>query len=452
MNKIIRALALWLVLAQAALAQAALPYPVQFPGPASWCQGMDLCFDYTKGQGSQALAFPPGTDTHPSVITGQSSTGGWQSFNANSPVITDLGLQTVPTRTNVVRNNSMSGAVAGVLGSGGALPTNWGHAGGTYSGLTATVGSTGTENGLPYVDIRYNGTTTNTAFELIFEGAGVVAASAGQTWTASHFVRMVGGTTANIVGIWSQVDGIGGTPSAGLGTSALPTSAMFRQTSGAFSLGTGATSVRSGMVVSLTSGAAVDITFRVYAPQLEQASFASAPILTTSGAATVNGNQQVVDLTGRLGSGVGGIVQVNNLDVSATFRAIAMLNDGTSNNYVILYSNRGSNVTTMFVVTGGATQAQIDLPTAPNTGIATYAFAASTNYAQFRAVGQTAPTADTTVSYPSMSRFAFGGSGFDTGSNAYQLTRRMAVKFGAQNASTFADLFAKATILAGVSP
>lgn len=189
-------------------------------------------------------------------------------------------------RRNSIRNSSGVGATAGVVGSGGALPTNWGHAGGNTSGLAVTVVGTGLENGLPYVDIRYSGTTTNTGFELIFEGAGVVAASAGQTWVSSHFVRMVGGSTANIVGVWSQVDGISGSPGAGLGPSVLPTNAPLRQTSGGFSLGTGTTSVRCGLAMTVTNGAAVDVTLRISQPQLEQASFASDPILTTSAAVT----------------------------------------------------------------------------------------------------------------------------------------------------------------------
>ena len=67
--------------------------------------------------GQRFLNFPPGVDTHAQAINALNSGGSYLSYPANVPVRTDLGLQTVPTRTNSIRNNSMVGAVAGTPGT-----------------------------------------------------------------------------------------------------------------------------------------------------------------------------------------------------------------------------------------------------------------------------------------------------------------------------------------------
>jgi len=47
-----------------------------------------------------------------------------------------------------------------VAGTPGTLPTNWGVS--APAGLATSVVGLGTENGLPYVDLRINGTATGT--------------------------------------------------------------------------------------------------------------------------------------------------------------------------------------------------------------------------------------------------------------------------------------------------
>src|SRR5690606_1798435 len=71
--------------------------------------------------------------------------------------------------TNGVRNPRGEGAVIGVVGSGGALPTFWGSE--NTAGLTWEVVATGVEDGLPYVDVRLHGTPSQTFVELRFDGA-----------------------------------------------------------------------------------------------------------------------------------------------------------------------------------------------------------------------------------------------------------------------------------------
>lgn len=430
-----------------------LPFPIQFAsnGP-QWAQGFDAWYDYTKPQGSQLLAFPPATDTHSATVYAQSSSGVWQAIPANVPSRTDLGLQTVPTRTNSIRNNSMVGAVAGVIGSGGALPTNWQRD--IDAGLTYTI-ATGTAFGLPYIDIRFAGTTATTFTNIIFESNTQTVAANGETWTSSWFYTLVGGSLANITSVANgtvERTSTGVYVAGGIDQTVTPTAA-FQRAAAPRTLSGGATVARVNSLVGLrySSGVAIDITLRIYAPQMELGAFASAPILTTSGAATVNGNQQVVDLTGRLSAGVGGIVQFQYLNSDGALPRVLEFNDGTtSNNVRIQLSSLTPNI---LVTSGGADTMMVSAGTALTAGTTyTLAFAASSNYAQIRLVGSALPTPALGGAFSSaLTRFCPLGRGFDVARNAYGNSRRIALKFGAQSDATFADLFSKATILNAVS-
>src|SRR5262249_3631266 len=57
---------------------------------------------------------------------------------------------------NYIRNPSASGSVAGTPGTN---PTNWGLTGGPVSNISRTIIGTGVESGIPYIDVRYFGTS-----------------------------------------------------------------------------------------------------------------------------------------------------------------------------------------------------------------------------------------------------------------------------------------------------
>jgi hypothetical protein len=341
----------------------------------------------------------------------------------------------------------MSGAIAG---SPGTLPTGWGWDNALPVGMTKSISNTGTENGLPYVDVTISGTAGAAGYEaLTFTTSGLTAMSAGQTWTASSFFRTVSGVIPAGSSLYMRYEtSVGATTQDSAVSIALLSSAFQRVSTTNTNAPATTANGRSFLLWSFANGLTYNFTLRIYAPQLELGAFASAPILTTSGAATVNGNQQVVDLTGRLSAGVGGIIQVNLLGAENDFVRVIEFNDGTGSNYVMV--RRNVTGLQMLVTASGVPTAQFEIQTF-TLGPQTIAFAASPNYAMARAVGQSAPTADVTVTYPTITRVSFGGEGFGTFNNMYQLTRRVALRFGAQNASTFADLFSKATILAAVS-
>ena len=61
---------------------------------------------------------------------------------------------------NYAMNTEMTGAVVGVIGSGGALPTGWSWS--SAAGIVREVVAVGTlPSGLPYIDVRLSGTNAN---------------------------------------------------------------------------------------------------------------------------------------------------------------------------------------------------------------------------------------------------------------------------------------------------
>lgn len=221
-------------------------------------------------------------------------------FDHNPLTGESLGLLVEEERTNSIRNNTMQGTVGGTPGT---APTNWTLLGST-SGLTQQIVGTGTENGINYIDVRYSGTTTGAISSgtiARYETTTQIAAQSGQTWTASEYIRLAGGSLANISFLQIAVierSALGGfldstvvsiTPTAAsLATQRRSVTRVLNNASTAF--------VTSQLVISAPSGAAIDITLRIGMPQLEQGAFATSVIPTTSAAATRRAD--VANITG----------------------------------------------------------------------------------------------------------------------------------------------------------
>jgi hypothetical protein len=179
-----------------------------------------------------------------------------------------------------VRNSSASGAGVGVT------PTTWQLDAGT--GVTTSVVAVGTEFGVPYVDIRINGTNSSgsSIFPAIrFEATlGAIPASAGQTWTASCFAYVVAGSMTGLTSPgfgWGQT---GGSPNTSFGTPTLDTTrtrSVYTATTPA-----GTTSLTPRFAFTQVNGATVDVTLRISLPQIELGAFATSPIITTGAAGT----------------------------------------------------------------------------------------------------------------------------------------------------------------------
>ena len=179
------------------LAAAAIPASAQFNGcVAGFCSsssqwvfpGATLDLDFANNRyfgvanGINSLTVSRASSGYAEALDGT-----WVNFGNNIARRTDRGLLVEESRTNSIRNNSMQGAVAG---SPGTLPTNWGVP--SLAGLTETVVAVGAVNGIDYIDLRYQGTTTGTILFRYFESTLQIAASVGQTFTYSSFLAMAG--------------------------------------------------------------------------------------------------------------------------------------------------------------------------------------------------------------------------------------------------------------------
>jgi hypothetical protein len=218
-------------------------------------------------------------------------------FDHNPTTLESLGLLVEEQRTNSITNNTMVGAVAGTPGTN---PTGWPFVAADV-GLTQEIIGVGTESGISYIDYRFSGTTTTTTGILIAPGNGV--ALTGQTWNASTYWKLAGGSNTGIflfaigiieetlLGVFVTGAFYGQTaPTSGPLISQRPTAT--RTLSGGATVG----QVRHTIQLGIPTATAIDITLRIGLPQLEQGAFATSPILTSTAAVTRSAD--VASITG----------------------------------------------------------------------------------------------------------------------------------------------------------
>jgi hypothetical protein len=181
-----------------------------------------------------------------------------------------------PQRTNLIANSTMVGAVAG---SPGTAPTTWTFNGG--GGLTRTI-SLGTENGLNYIQFRYQGTATQ-SFLTILPNSAPYSSSATQIYSLSPYISLISGTIPNFRLV--QLDNAGNS----YVTIVSPTATLTRYTATTPALPVGNTTIRPYFDTNaLSIGTAYDFTIRIAAPQMELGAYATSYIPTTSASVTRN--------------------------------------------------------------------------------------------------------------------------------------------------------------------
>lgn len=143
----------------------------------------------------------------------------------------------------------------------------------TQNGITATkVGSGFDTDGLPYVDVRYQGTATNTFHTTTYAGDQSRTSSGAVAWASSFIARVVSGSTAGVSGIRASVrEETAPSTFIGITDGNAVTSTTDTQTLATRTLTTGN---QASVLVSLnfTNGATIDITYRIKALQFERGS------------------------------------------------------------------------------------------------------------------------------------------------------------------------------------
>ena len=397
------------------LAAAAIPASAQFNGcVAGFCSsssqwvfpGATLDLDFANNRYfGVANGIDSLTTTRASTGYAQALNGTWVNFGNNIARRTDRGLLVEESRTNSIRNNSMQGAVAG---SPGTLPTNWGVP--SLAGLTETVVAVGAVNGIDYIDLRYQGTTTGTILFRYFESTLQIAASVGQTFTYSSFLAMVGGSAGNIASIRNSLterNSVGSVLGILTGQNVLSSlsSNLTRFADTGTTLQATTAAAQPGFAISFASGVAIDVTIRIGWPQLELGAFATSPIRTTAAAATRAADVVTLATGSWFNAGAGTLYgSVKTASVQG-IRTLAVINNGADNDRYTIRSSSGSMAGT--IITGGVLQAEMLKGTLAASALLKSAMAFEPNNAAFTTAGAT-PETDITINLPTVTTLRVG--------------------------------------------
>ena len=315
------------------------------------------------GQSGVVLAGPGALNPLASLARAQVSTSvtapgadglTWAEFAANAPRFagTAQRLLVEGQRGNLLRNPRREGAALGVIGAGGALPTNWSFLSGQV-GLQVEILALGSVDGVQTVTLRFTGTATGTSIQMSFEPITQVVATPSSIWSASVFQRQEAAPappSSHRLQILNRNSGgtlLAGSPGA---ASFTPGAALQRTVlTGTLSSDVNVARVNAQYSALLTSGQAYDWTITLGWPQLEQAGFASTPVLPPAGAPAASTRGADLVTAPLVGLGIGGagastllwsgvLAQAAPAGVA---QAILALDDGTANNRFALVNAAG---------------------------------------------------------------------------------------------------------------
>lgn len=330
----------------------------------------------------------------------------------NPSTLAVLGLLIEGQRTNVMRNNTMVGAVAG---SPGTVPTNWAIPA-SADGLSREIVAVGVENGVEFIDIRYSGTLAagGAGIAIAVDANNNAAASNGQTWTASMFWKLVAGSFNGINTAALSIRSFDATPALlenlqPYDLKANSTGTLTRVT-GTSTLSNAATAfVNTGVrLLTGTAGAAVDLTLRIGLPQLELGAFATSTIKTTGAQTTRAADVATMSLAGWFNATEGTLVGEADVSIAAAYSGGVMdINDSTSNNRHTLFRQSDSQPVTQTVVAGAAVASFGFGATWNNTAAHKLALAYRTNDFAGCADGGTVAT-DTVGTLPTVTQLRIG--------------------------------------------
>lgn len=269
-----------------------------------------------------------------------------------------------PQRTNSIRNSSMVGAVAG---SPGTLPTNWTV---TNGGLTQTITGVGTENGLPYIEVRFNGTATGAIAQIRHDAVNQITAANGQVWSYTFYAKVISQPSPPVT--YSQV--IFERTSAGSliksGSQLITPTANLQRFTFTRTLDGGATvgAVDPVFYCTLTIGQTYDFTIRIAAPQMELGAFATTWVPTTTAAVTrLADTASKTGVASLIGQTEGTIYAEVNFNKN-TSGIIFAINDGTATNRIYIQFITSTALIANIRVAGVNLNFIATIPTIPATG------------------------------------------------------------------------------------
>ncbi|WP_203075660.1 phage head spike fiber domain-containing protein [Falsiroseomonas ponticola] len=243
-------------------------------------------------------------------------------------------------RTNSLRNPRCEGATAGVIGAGGVAPTNWVI--GAVGGIAWEVVSTGSDSGINYVRLRLAGTSNSTSgARIAMESISAITAAVGQSWTNSHFVRLVSGAQNGMT--WQQEvrEYTGGSAGSLTTGTAVTLGAAWQRVAVTRTLADAGTTAQQPTIrVALLNATTYNLVLDLGWPQAELGAFASSPILppaaapaaSTRGADTIAAPLSALSIPASGACTVVGTVLLPQAAPAAAPLGLLTIDDGTANN------------------------------------------------------------------------------------------------------------------------
>lgn len=247
-----------------------------------------------------------------------------------------LGIRIEAAHQSYVRNAIAAGSTAGVIGSGGALPTNW-TTSGTGAGVTYEVIGVVTVKGIPCLRVKLSGTAaSNTSYIISAEtgSSNPAVAATGEAWVASAFLTMSAGS---MTGVANLKVGISERNSSGTllaqGGNVVAAALMNAGYFGRFTYNRTLTQATVGrvtptIIVEVNSGNSIDITLDIGLPNISKAASVSSPAKDDSALAAESLSYAY---STALSSGEIVISAVSPLSGATT---LFQLHDGTANNTI----------------------------------------------------------------------------------------------------------------------
>ena len=288
-------------------------------------------------------------------------------FDHDPSTLASKGLLIEESRTNSIRNSQAGGATVGVIGSGGALPTNW--ATGSVSGISYEVIGTGTVSGFSYLDLKISGTNSsgssvNPIFS--FEATTVIVASSAQSWTGSCYIALQAGSLAGASSFNIDVTerDSGGAFLAASATGFTPTSALTRISHSRTFSNASTARTNHRVYFSVANGNSIDLTLRIAAPQLEQGAFATSYIPTTNAAVTRGADSAVVTPISSFYNASEGTIYneftVPVLDGASTLRGITQFAEAAATQNRLQTGVRGTGLYSFSAVAANSVEFEIN--------------------------------------------------------------------------------------------
>lgn len=280
-------------------------------------------------------------------------------FDYDPSTGTALGLLIEESRTNYVTNNTSVSAVSGVIGSGGSLPSGWGH---NLRGLSLQITRDVDPRGIPSVRLRFSGIPSSTGSVYVtFNSNNTTTTLNGDSWTNSFYARLVSGDWTNTTSQQTSVNvfssGLSWLQTICISSVVGLSSVLTRYTVTGTVSNASAAYVQPLFQMNVTSGLAVDVEFDIGGIQIEKAPFASSLILTSAGAVTrsadsvVNTGSNTVPFSSWYNSAGGTMYADYNCSNDGSTCGVASISDNTSSNRFLIRSTAGQSAGV--IVSGG---------------------------------------------------------------------------------------------------